>query len=64
MQVRYIQENTLPWLDEESAVFLFVNFLKKCLTCVCKSDKVYICQRVVRRCATGLADDVGRCPSG
>ena len=41
-----------------------VNFSKKCLTCVCKSDKVYICQRVVRRCATELADDVGRCPSG
>ena len=26
MQVRYIQENTLPWLDEESAVFLFLIF--------------------------------------
>ena len=31
MQVRYIQENTLPWLDEESAVFLFVIFFKKVL---------------------------------
>ena len=51
MQVRYIQENTLPWLDEESAVFLFVIFSKKCLTCVCKSDKVYICQQVARKCS-------------